>query len=71
MYNSRGEFKGNRYKVKLVSKATLLEMLNKHFGIYEAQKHEVKHTLDWDSLYAAEDEDIIEGRIADASKPQE
>ena len=37
------------FKVSLISKATALSLAMKHVSV---QTHEVKHSIDWDSLYA-------------------
>ena len=46
---------GNPYsqkiEVKLVSKASVIDMAMKHIGAYAAEKQESKLSLDWDSLY--------------------
>jgi phage terminase small subunit len=58
-------------KVKLVGKLGAIELAMKHKGLFEADKHDHNHkvSLDWDSLVRPinpDEEDIIEGRIADA-----
>ena len=52
-----------RYKMN--RKSTYIDMSMKHLGMYEAQQHNVNHTLDWDSLTESdrESEDTIEGEI--------
>lgn len=60
-------------KVKLVGKLGAIELAMKHKGLFEADKHEHDHrvSFDWDSLVKpvnAEEEDIVEGRIADLSR---
>lgn len=56
------------FKVQIVSKSTALALAMKHVGV---EKHEVKHSFDWDSLYAkqvSEDqEDPIEAEILSIS----
>jgi len=38
-------------ELKLVPKAAAIDMGMKHFGGYAAEKHEIKHSVDWDALY--------------------
>lgn len=39
-----------KIKLKLASKLGAVELAMKHFGLFAAEKHEVKGSLDWDSL---------------------
>ena len=63
-YDRDGNPTEDVFKVKLVSKATALGLAMRHVGV---EKHEVKHTLDWDSLVAhgnGQAVDVIETHIA-------
>jgi phage terminase small subunit len=40
-----------KIKVKLVPKASVIDMGMKHLGAYAAEKQETKVSLDWDQLY--------------------
>lgn len=54
-------------ELKLVGKAKALDLAMKHKGLFAVQQVEMKHSFDWDSLYAGGEEtpepDVIEGRI--------
>lgn len=54
-------------ELRLVPKATMLELAMKHLGLLSPTQHEVKHSLDWDSLYGEDTgvPDAIEARIAE------
>ena len=55
------------FKVKLVSQAPALGLAMRHGGV---EKHEVTHTLDWDSLVGQGNTkavDVIEARIAEGN----
>ncbi len=55
------------FKVKLVSKATALGLAMRHVGV---ERHEVKHSIDWDQLATQEhaEFDVIEAKIEEAGK---
>lgn len=59
-----------RMKFTLAKKLEAFDMLMKHFGMYAPQEHNVKHGVDWDSLFEdnQEDVDVIEGEIAKLGK---
>lgn len=57
------------FKVTLVSKATALTLAMKHIGV---EKHELKHSLDWDNMYSDNGQpdglEVIEGTIERAGE---
>ena len=62
-----GKIRGQRIKLKLVPKMQAIEYLMKHFGMFAPDRAEVKHSLDWDSMYHQDKPDglkVIEGEIA-------
>lgn len=64
-YNKQGEKIVTR-KLKLVGKASVIDMAMKHKGLFEPEKLEVKHGLDWTSLYRPPIEvDPVEKRITE------
>jgi len=66
-YDRDGNPTEDVFKVKLVSKATALGLAMRHVGV---EKHEVTHTLDWDSLVGQGNTkaiDVIETRISEGS----
>ncbi len=57
-----------KIEVKLVPKASVIDMGMKHLGAYAAEKQETKVSLDWDSLYGRS---VIIDPAADAIKQLE
>lgn len=57
---------GQTIRLKLVPKATALELAMKHRGLLAPIKVDVKQGLDWDQLIddGTEDEDLVEKRLA-------
>lgn len=50
-------------KLRLSAKASGVDMAMKRFGAYMAEKQEVKHSFDWDSLYGESAPDVIEAQV--------
>lgn len=67
-----GKVTSQKIKLKLVAKMQAIRSLMEHFGMFAPQQHEVKHTVDWDSLYSGkevpDDLEAIEGEIAEAGE---
>ena len=61
-----GKIIGQKIKLKLVPKMQAIEYLMKHFGMFAPDKTEMKHSIDWDSMYdqnKPDGLDVIEGEI--------
>lgn len=62
-----GKIIGQKIKLKLVPKMQAIEYLMKHFGMFAPDKTEMKHSIDWDSMYdqsKPDGLDMIEGEIS-------
>lgn len=58
-------------KCKIVDKLEAIELLAKHYGMFAPEKHDIRHSIDWDALYRVEEPDnwdVIEGEIAAAGE---
>jgi len=57
---------------KLVDKLGSIKALMEHFGMFAPQQHEIKHSVDWDSMFegsdTVDDLAVIEGEITEASE---
>lgn len=65
--NKAGRVVGRKIKAKISNRNQAIDMLMKHLGLYAAEQHEVKHSIDWDQLYNQSNQDgpdVIEGEIA-------
>ena len=51
IFGKKGDVVGQKIEVKLVSKASVIDMGMKHLGAYAAEKQENKVSIDWDALY--------------------
>lgn len=57
--------KRQKFKIKLVGKATVLRMLADHFGLNAPQEHKHQHSINWDELFkhSAADHDVVDAEI--------
>lgn len=71
-FDDDGKVVGQTIELKLVGKQGCIDLAMKHKGLFAAEKHETKHSLDWDALYGADGvPDTIEGKLLELEEGKE
>lgn len=63
LFDEEGKVIGQIIDYKLSPNASVQDMAMKHIGGYSAEKHEVKHFVDWDSLLEPPKKKTVEDKI--------